>query len=53
MTLNPDQFAAEIYDQIVAEWPGGEMDFYREAAKGARSVLADRRGRRERHLHAQ
>lgn len=39
MALNPDQFAAEIYDQTVTDWPGGEMDFYREAAKGAKSVL--------------
>jgi len=38
MTLNPDQFAAEIYDQTVTDWPG-ELDFYREAAKGAKSVL--------------
>jgi SAM-dependent methyltransferase len=38
MALNPDQFAAEIYDQTVTDWPG-EMDFYRAAAKGATSVL--------------
>lgn len=39
MPLNADRCAAEIYDQTVADWPGGEMDFYREAAAGAGSVL--------------
>lgn len=39
MALDPERIAAEIYDQTVKDWPGGEMDFYREAARGARSIL--------------
>ncbi|HSR20061.1 MAG TPA: class I SAM-dependent methyltransferase [Anaerolineales bacterium] len=36
--MNPEQVAAEIYDQTVPDWPG-EMDFYGAAARGAVSIL--------------
>lgn len=39
MALNPDQLAEEIYGPTVTDWTGRELDFYREAAKGTKSVL--------------
>lgn len=39
MALNPDQMAAELYDKTVTDWPGGELDFYRQEAQGAETIL--------------